>query len=204
MPRVAGTRVCQPQKANTQKCFWNRLEPLGAAATAALAIAATARRGQFQKYCKKIYRSIFIYICYRLSDIWANSTIFCIEYKFRISKKFLKYSKIVWDFNEPQQEVKSTTCNQPNPVQCTRHTVCLFFSLSRSLSPSFSPSFYLSLSLSSYLSLSLSHCLQLPPANLFEKSFVTFGLALFTLGAPVCPPVWLLDMYRHVDIVHTI
>lgn len=75
-------------------------------------------------------------------------------------------------------------CNAPDTL-----------SLSLSLSPSLSS--FLS------LSLSLSHCLQLPPANLFEKPFVTFGLALFTLGAPVCPPVWLLDMYRHVDIVHT-
>lgn len=74
----------------------------------------------------------------------------------------------------------------------------------RSLSVSLSLSPPLCLSLYLFLSLSLSQCLQLPPANLFEKPFVTFGLALFTLGAPVCPPVWLLDMYRHVDIVHTI
>lgn len=48
IPPLTGTRVCQPQKANTQKCFWNRLEPLGAAATAALAVAATVCEGSYK------------------------------------------------------------------------------------------------------------------------------------------------------------
>lgn len=68
--------------------------------------------------------------------------------------------------------MKSTTCNQPYPVQCTRHP----------LSPSVP--LFLPHSVSLSCSPALAHCLQLPPANLFEKPFVTFGLVLFTLNVP--------------------